>query len=237
MTIPAEVFDEDTMCRPYLLIPRLPKFPEGPWSRIKITRTCDATGQGTIALSATNEPLPEIQDTWHHNRVDVLSLEQIKDLKSNVHEVLYNGKPAISKIAAFEWDVPRLERETWAYSILDEHQRLTGDQISPKVLGHLTECGRIIGLLLERQEGRFASIEDLPDCEATVRKLHEIGLIHGDVNRYNFIVNKEQGGVTMVDFEHATAVFSEEDAEKEIQSLESELNEDTGRGGPPRLVE
>lgn len=32
LTIPTEVFDEDTMCRPYLLIPQLPSLSDIPWS-------------------------------------------------------------------------------------------------------------------------------------------------------------------------------------------------------------
>jgi serine/threonine protein kinase len=129
-----------------------------------------------------------------------------------------------------------MERENWAYFNLDEYQRHEGVYISPKVLGQLTECGRVIGLLMERQEGRFASIEDLPECAATVRKLHEIGLVHGDVNRYNFVINEEKGNVALIDFEHAEE-FSEEAAKKALESLESELNEETGRGGPAIIWE
>jgi hypothetical protein len=231
ITISTDVFDEDTMCRPHLLIPQLPRLPEQKWSRIKITKQDNSTSPGKLAVLVTNEPLPEIRNAWHPNRVDALSLKQIVWHRSNVHEVIYNGVPAISKIAALEWDLPALEREVWAYSVLDRFTHDSNDsQIAPNVLGHLTECGRVIGLLLERQEGEYASGEDLAECTDVLQRLHRIGLIHGDVNRYNFIVNRESKRVTVVDFEHAT-VFQEESARIELESLRVELEEHTGRGG------
>lgn len=233
LTIPTDVFDEDTMCRPYLLIPSLPKLPEGGWTRIRIVRP---SASAPLEIVATNDPLPIIETVWHHERIDVLSLEQTKRHRSNVHEVLYGGVPAVSKIAAFDWQVPSLERETWAYSILDQHQRpeLGEPKISPRVLGHLTECGRVTGILLERLDGDFASTDDLPDCSNTLRRLHEIGLIHGDVDRYNFVIDRQSRRVRMVDFEHAAALETVEEgaAKVELESLESELKEETGRGGP-----
>jgi predicted Ser/Thr protein kinase len=234
LTISTDVFDEDTMCRPHLLIPKLPEFPKDGWTRIKITRP---SADSPLEIIATNHPLPEIETVWHPDMIDVPSLEQTKRHRSNVHEVLYAGIPAISKIAAFDWEIPRLERETWAYSILDQHQRPGFGElkITPRVLGHLTEYERVMGILLERLDGEFASADDLPGCSNALRRLHEIGMVHGDVNRYNFIVDKKRRQVSMVDFEHAAAL-DEVTAKKELQSLVSELKEDTGRGGPARLL-
>ena len=99
------------------------------------------------------------------------------------------------------------------------------------MLGHLTENGRIIGLLLENIDGTFASSENLMDCERTLRSLHGIGLIHGDVNRYNFLVDTSSSKVKMVDFEYAEG-FEQTTARLELESLSSELSEQTGRGGP-----
>ena len=232
LIISTDVFDEDTMCRPNLLIPKLPELPQDGWTKIKIVRPSVGA---PLEIIATNHPLPEIETVWHRDKIDVLSLTQSKCHRSNVHEVLYGGIPAISKIAAFDWQIPRLGRETWAYSILDQHQRpeFGEPKISPRVLGHLTECGRVMGILLERLDEGFASADDLPDCSNALRRLHEIGMVHGDVNRYNFVVNKQSRQVSMVDLEHAAAL-DEATAELELQSLVSELKEDTGRGGPAR---
>lgn len=71
LTISTDVFDEDTMCRPHLLIPKLPALPNDGWTRIKIVRpSVDAP----LEVIATNHPLPEVETVWHPKRVDVLSL-------------------------------------------------------------------------------------------------------------------------------------------------------------------
>lgn len=137
LTISTDVFDEDTMCRPYLMIPQLPTFPEYAWTRMEIIRpSVDAP----LQVTTTDDPLPEVETAWHHQKIDVLSLEQTRDYRSNVHEVLYNGLPAISKIAAFDWQTPSMERETWGYSVVDRHQNLHSGEprMAPRVLGHLT---------------------------------------------------------------------------------------------------
>lgn len=103
-----------------------------------------------------------------------------------------------------------------------------GTALSPKFLAHITENGRVIGVLLEKIDGSPAGIDDLPKCEALVRSLHGQGLIHGDVNRYNLMVNNDM--VKAVDFEHAQ-VYNEQLARLEIDSLPEELAEETGRGG------
>lgn len=86
-----------------------------------------------------------------------------------------------------------------------------------------------MGFLLERLEGRFASGQDLNVCEAALRKLHGLGLLHGDVNRYNFIVTQE--GVKLLDFERAQENASPESMSKELKGLRAELVDESGRGG------
>jgi tRNA A-37 threonylcarbamoyl transferase component Bud32 len=128
----------------------------------------------------------------------------------------------IAKIARFEWEIPRIERETRAYQLL-EYSGLT-----PRFLGHIHENGRIMGFLLEKIEGRPASIQDLDICEAALGKLHELGFLHGDANRYNFLV---EGGVKLLDFECLQGNASRESMHKELESLRLQLTEDSGRGG------
>lgn len=207
-TITTDVFDDDTMCRPYLLIPKLPNLSEGGWTKMSTVRS----PTGSLEVTTTNDPLPAVQNVWHRRRIDALTLKRSKRYRSTVHEVLYNGEPAIAKIAAFAWQVPGMERETWAYSVLDQYQRQHPSEplISPRVLGHLTEEGRVMGLLLEKLEGTFASMDNFVACENTLHRLHATGLVHYDINRYNFIVEEDSGQVKVVDFEHA-AGFEEEE--------------------------
>lgn len=56
-------------------------------------------------------------------------------------------------------------------------------------------------------------------------------MVHGDVNRYNSIVDAKDGTGRLVDFERAEE-YDEGRAQKEIESLAAELVEETGRGGP-----
>jgi hypothetical protein len=128
-----------------------------------------------------------------------------------------------------------MERETWGYRILDRYQgrHLGEPPIAARVLGHLTECGRVIGVLLERLEGDFASVEGLPECANALRRLYRIGLVHGGVNGYNFVLNRRGMKVKTVDFEHVAALDVDEAAAGlELEFLASELTEETGLGRP-----
>ncbi|KAJ0120725.1 alpha-galactosidase a [Diaporthe amygdali] len=237
LTIPADVFDEDTMSRPNLLIPQLPEFPDTPWTKMHLGRNID----GSLTVTMSDEPLEEVTFTWHEKRIDVLSLPYIKRLKFGVYETRYQGREAIAKIACFGWQIPRLTHETWAYCVLAEsRQPDDGRPIAPEILGHLTENGRVIGFLMEKVEGRFACLDDLPRCEALLRRLHslgDLGLVHGDINRYNFIIRDDPpGSIYLVDFEHAED-YEEAKAHAELESLPAELAEETGRGTTRPLVE
>lgn len=235
MAIAVGVFDDETMCQPDLLPSSLPELPHPPWTKAHLERDPKSDA---LEITATNTPLPGVSEGWHHNSVDVLSLDPIKDYRSNVYEVRYRGRPAVVKICPWEWYMPNMENETNAHELFDEHRRLRDPdeaKVAPEFLGHVTENGRIMGVLLEKKEGVFASIEDLAICEAAVRQVHKMGLVHGDVNRYNFLVDRDAGRASLVDFEHVE-VYDEAKAQAELASLPSELREDIGRGGV-RIVE
>ena len=110
LTIPTTTFDEDTMCRPYLLLPKLPHLPDSHWTSAIISRQ----EEGSLTSTVSTNPLPEVQTSWDKLHIDVLSLKRTKRLRSGVHEVQYDNGTVIAKIACFDWDIPRIERETWA---------------------------------------------------------------------------------------------------------------------------
>lgn len=129
VTIPTTVFDDDTMCWSHLLIPQLPEFPDHDWTRMNITRNTDT---GELQTTISSEPLAEVEETWHPLRIDVLSLPRKIVLQSGVHEVLFEGKSAIAKIAYIEYQIPRIERETWAHQILLENRLPEEGPFAPK---------------------------------------------------------------------------------------------------------
>jgi hypothetical protein len=230
LTIFAGAFDDNIMCRPFLLVPSLPDFPDRDWTTMEIRPQKDGLAETTIS----SEPLPTIQDDiiWHINQVEIIELKAAKRyIKSRISEVMYRNQPAIAKIARFPWEIQYIENETFAYSVLQKY----APEVIPRFLGHLTEGGRVMGLLLEMVEGGYASIENISQCEKAVQAIHQAGLIHGDVNRYNFMVDTKTAAVKVIDYEHVEA-FEDELARNELNSLMDELQEDSGRGGPPRII-
>jgi serine/threonine protein kinase len=84
---------------------------------------------------------------------------------------------------------------------------------------------------MEEVSGRVPDIQDLDNCKLTVHKLHEAGIVHRDVNKYNFLVTDK--GVKILDFENSTFIDDEEStqqSEKEIESLAGKLLDDSGMG-------
>ena len=70
---------------------------------------------------------------------------------------------------------------------------------------------------------------NLPKCQEVLGELHDLYLIHGDVNRFNFIVDRATGLIHMLDFENVEGI-DEEKARQQMELLRSELAEETGRG-------
>ncbi|XXG95874.1 hypothetical protein Hte_002146 [Hypoxylon texense] len=220
-------FDRDTLSFPLGSLPPLPY--DEQWTVAHISRNKTS---GLLETSTSNQTLAGVKCQWHPNLVDVLKLERTKQLTAAAFEAFSHStlpsiptKPAtvIAKIARFEWEISRIERETRAYQLLE------GSGLAPRFLGHIHESGRIMGLLLEKVEGCPACAQDLGACQAAVERLHRLGLLHGDVNRHNFLVTAE--GVKLIDFEHVEENASPEAMGKELESLHAELVDESGRGG------
>lgn len=77
----------------------------------------------------------------------------------------------------------------------------------------------------------------MPECANALRRLYRIGLVHGDVNGYNFVVDGQSRKVGMADFEPVAALDVDEAAAGlELESFALELTEETGRGGSVALL-
>lgn len=227
---PTRLFDIDTLCQPCLLLPKLPKFPDGDWT--EMTLTMGTNGQITSRLSY--EPLDEISPCWHPRRIDVLSLRRTARYNARTSLVEFEGKQVVCKLSPFPWEIVYLERETLAYEHIAKSAK--NALIAPQFSGHLTENGRVIGFLLEKVEGTYARLSDLPLCGAALKTLHTMGLVHVDVNKHNFVVDREKGEARLIDFEHAR-LFSEEKAQQELENLEAVLNDDSNSGATYQKVD
>ncbi|KAI1407237.1 alpha-galactosidase A [Hypoxylon sp. FL1857] len=231
ITIQAGALDADSLMDMPLnfqnILPSLPYFSDD-WNSAYISRNA-VSGELEPTLSIAE--LPGVQTIWHPEMINFLELERTQQLGLLSQECVWKqdsesrGQQAmIAKIARFSWEIQYIETETRIYQLL---QHLG---IAPRFLGHIHEAGRVIGFLLEKVEGRPACWDDLKICEAALRQLHDMRILHGDCNRYNFIVGPN-GKVALIDFDNAKVDADTQIMEKEMASLEEQLLEETGRGG------
>lgn len=223
LVIAPGTFDRDTLSFPIQSLSSLPYDKE--WTVAHIAR--DETSS-QLRISTSNRTLAGVKCQWHHTRVNCLDLEKTKQLtamtfEAIVHSTILPSVPIIAKIARFEWEIPRIEQETKAYQLLQ------GSGLTPRFLGHIHENGRVMGFLLEKIQGRPASLQDLSCCKTALEKLHKFGFVHGDINRYNFLITEE--GVKLLDFESLSENASPDLMHKELNNLHAELAEGSGRGG------
>jgi len=149
---------------------------------------------------------------------NVTDLKLVDRISDRVSLVMQEEKPCCLKIARFSHELTYLRQEIWAYSILIE-RRFTS---APEFYGYVYEeqTDRIIGFIMEELCGRYAGIADLQSCHTILRQMHDVGLVHGDVNKYNFIVTKR--GTRLVDFE-ASRVQAGNAQIQELGSLANRL--------------
>ncbi|KAK9437421.1 alpha-galactosidase a precursor [Metarhizium brunneum] len=206
-----------------ILLPTLPSFPPGDWNEGHVSKN---PLNGELEFSrCTRSDLPGVSNTWHHTRIDHLELNKVSRIRQNIHVVTHPlfDQALLVKFTEFPWQMPFFEAETTAYEWIDGHD------IGPKFLGHLTEDGRVIGFVLEYLDDiRSAETEDLAACQAALAKLHSLGIKHGDINKYNFLIR--QGKAVLVDFEAARKCSQEKELQAEYERLEQSLRDDSRRG-------
>lgn len=197
-----------------------------------------ATSELKTALQSIK--LAGVREIWHLTSINCLELSRQRQLTVAAFEARCpslnlvasptSAMEVIAKIARFEWEILHIEQETRA------QKNLENSGIAPRFLGHIHEHGRVMGFVLEKVEGRPAMIEDLSCCRSVLQRLHDHSLVHGDTNKYNFIVHDDK--VLLISFEKSQ--FCPDDAESmqnEVESLRGQLMKETGRGGGLRFVE
>jgi serine/threonine protein kinase len=167
-----------------------------------------------------------VTNTWHPTTVDYLQLALGNKLCSGVFEATCAELQGtvVAKLALFEWEIDAVDEECAAY------QWIEGKGVGPKFLCHIAEEGRVIGFLMEKVTGaRHATIDNLAACSNTLESLHQLDIVHGDINKHNFLINGR--GVTMIDFETARKGDNQRSFEAEMESLAESLSDTSGRGG------
>ncbi|KAK5997053.1 hypothetical protein PT974_02404 [Cladobotryum mycophilum] len=209
LAIDGGLYEQDDMCFGPSLIALLPPLPLGDWNQGRISRD-PTTGRAHFSAASESRLLGK--------------------LRTNLYEATcprFNS-PVVVKFARFAWEVPQLEQETVAYSWIEGHN------IGPDFLGHLTEQGRIIGFIMSRvADGHHAESHDLSLCHQALSRLHQLGIKHGDINKYNFLIHQRK--VTLIDFDNASRTASAQELEGELGDLQDQLMETSGRGG--RFIE
>lgn len=234
ITIDPGVYNPNEMTFDQVIIPQLPLMPEGDWNQGHITKH-PVNGKPYFSQH-TRVIFPTICSIWHPRQIDWLELEQAQWLRSNVYTANFKksiGETSMAdeiviKFARFPWELQYYEGETRIY------ERIDGQAIGPQFLGHLTEEGRVIGLVIEYiKDARHAGPDDVEACKSVLRKLHQLGLLHGDVNRHNFLVREADGRktATIIDFESASDCTDDAAFEEEIDRLREMLHSTDEAGG------
>jgi predicted Ser/Thr protein kinase len=224
ITIEPGLYSVEDMCFGPSLVSLLPELPPGDWNDGLVARE---GGNGAPRFTRTaRTAFASVRNTWHNTFVDYLEIVVGRKLRTGVYEVscpLFN-KVVVAKFARFDWEVQYMENETTAY------QWIGGYDIGPRFLGHLTEEGRVIGFLMKRIPAeRHAGPQDLESCQEALSRLHDLGIQHGDINRFNFLIC--QSKAVLVDFDTAQKCDNLDLLLEELEDLPLRLNDPSNRGG------
>jgi serine/threonine protein kinase len=230
VTIAAGLYKSHDMCfEPVITALLEPLLPAGVWNYGYINKNPE-TGLPYFAKVAQKQ-FRGVSAPWHPTMVDHLDIVLGEKLVQGVYDATCSQfeTPLVAKFACWEWDIGYIEDECTAY------QWIEGHNIEPKFLGNINEEGRVIGFLMERVtdetgDARHATPADHEACSQALAKLHQLGILHGDINKYNLLVTNK--GVTLVDFCTARKCEDASEFDKEMQSLEVRLGSDSRLGKP-----
>lgn len=227
LTINAGIYPIEDLCFGASLVPLLPDFPPGDWNDGLISKNLEDGNKPYFARVARTD-FPGVTHQWHANRVDYHDLVVGRYLRTGIYEVTspcFEGV-VVAKFARFAWEIQYIENETQAYEWID------GYEIGPRFLGHLTEDAgrRVIGFLMERvTDAHHAEPKDLEACQQTLGRLHQLGISHGDVNRFNFLVRGSKA--ILIDFDTARKCDDRDVLYREYSGLSDRLRDVSMMGG------
>lgn len=171
----------------------------GDWTTLTVRKTTNGLIETTVdefPPHSLNAAAICGKNATYFNILDLVPLFRISD---RVSRVVQGDNTLILKIARFKHEIPALEREVSTYASLASR----GFPLAPTVIGYAYEgtMDRTIGFLMEDVSGSTPDPENLEDCQKTARLLHDYGVLHRDLNRYNFLMTGR--GAIVFDFEVA----------------------------------
>ncbi|KAJ5622342.1 alpha-galactosidase A precursor [Penicillium herquei] len=224
LTIDPGIYSSEDMCFGPSLASLLPVLPPGDWNDGLVSKNMD--GEPYFASVKMTE-FPGVQSTWHSTYIDYSELLIGEKLRTGIYEVectQFPNRTIVAKFARFSWEIQYLENETKAY------QWISGLNIGPEFIGHLTENGRVIGFLMERIfNARHAGAQDLDTCKGVLSRLHDLGVRHGDTNRFNFLIRDSKA--TLIDFDTARKCGDPGLLREELGNLAECLSDPSNKGG------
>uniref|UniRef100_A0A0D2Y229 Protein kinase domain-containing protein n=1 Tax=Fusarium oxysporum (strain Fo5176) TaxID=660025 RepID=A0A0D2Y229_FUSOF len=189
------------------LLPQLPVFPPGDWNEGRVGKDGHTGKPFFCETRRSTPPIERVRQTLY--RVSHPS----------------SKTPVLAKFAQFPWEIPYFAAETTSY------EWIHGQGIGPEFLGHIHENGRVIGFLLEEiHNARTAEPEDLAACQRSLQKLHDLGIVHGDINKHNFLI-RQDGDAVLIDFETAYKCTDPDILDEEYRHVKESLEDTSGRGG------
>ncbi|WEW57690.1 hypothetical protein PRK78_003157 [Emydomyces testavorans] len=202
------------------------------WDTITVYK--DQTGIRTELDAFEPHALSEQQILGNYELFDILELPVVQSLKTRVFRIELKGRRCYLKIARFGFELGWLAQEIQVYHLLYQYS----SKLSPRILGYAFEqrSHRVIGFVIEEVIGRRPSITDFETCKVALQELHDLDIIHGDINRDNIFITNE--GARFIDFEETCIDPAENrgdwDKKKsdEMDSLEEKLLDESGKGRP-----
>lgn len=192
-----------------------------------------------MLVSTENRQLPDLMAVWHEGRFDLGDLGYQMDvpmdrsgerfefplqLRGHIPSGIFEAQKATEKavVALWNYDLEAsyseaLANESYIYSLLQ------GQTIAPQFLGHLTENNsRTIGYVLESVESRQARMMDFEGCREALKQLHNLGIVHGGINRESFLIKKDSKAL-LQNFFNSFRSSDQAIKEEEIARLEEVL--------------
>ena len=145
--------------------------------------------------------LEQGQILGNYPSINYHDLDVLNTYSRRVVCVMLNGIRCFLKLAHREEDIRLLAHEIKVYHMLMEN----GSTLAPKLLAYACDgtTDRVVGFFYEEIIGKYPDQFDSHICEEALMELHDLEVLHGDINRYNIIIAGNGDVVKLFDFEKA----------------------------------